>query len=66
MEELKLGEVFEFENKKLIVKEDKSFYGCEGCIGDISYYDYICNEYKCIKEDRSDNKSVIFAEIKED
>lgn len=62
--ERKIGEVFECNSKKYIVKEDT--YECKGC----AFFNNICmaNRYTigdCTKELRSDKKGVIFVEYKE-
>ena len=62
--ERKIGEVFKYNGKKYIVKEINE--GCEGC----AFY-YNCIEPgsiigNCAKTHRSDNKSVIFVEYKEE
>ena len=62
--ERKIGETFEFEGKRLIVKEKRN--DCDGC-----FFDGQC--YNCRKEiagncsewNRSDHKEVIFIEVQE-
>ena len=63
--ERKIGEVFEYEDKKLQVKEIS--IGCDGC-----FFDRQCNNYSkekvggCSEYSRSDHKNVIFMEVKEE
>lgn len=67
IEERKVGEIFEFEGKKLQVVIHPS-YSCRGC-----YFYTLCQydcEYQnakglgaCDKKDRSDNNYVIFKEV---
>ena len=69
MKDLKIGEVFEFEGKKLKVEEDltnNDCVGCVGCFGNISYYDTLCTKFCCSKAERSDKTTVVFVEFKED
>ena len=63
--ERKIGETFEYEGKKLMVTEVK--VGCDGC-----FFERICSKYRsekageCSEYDRSDHKSVIFIEVKDE
>lgn len=61
--ERKVGEVFECNGKKYIVKE--VIEGCVGC----AFYDNcigLISRGHCSEKFRSDNKSVIFVEYKEE
>lgn len=56
-----IGEVFEFEGKKLKVEESKGIC-CDGCY----FYDKICKENEtgvCSYDCRTDSKNVIFKDI---
>ena len=59
--ELKVGEVFEYEGRKLKVMEETD--GCTGCC----FREHICPKVKiigeCLYDKRSDNKGVIFIDI---
>ena len=59
--ERKLGEVFEYNNVKLQVIEQKDGFSCNDCYF-LNGID--CNEQLCLRMDRHDRKSVIFKEIK--
>lgn len=64
--ERKIGEIFNYNGKKLKVVESKEDY-CNNCY---LYYGNVCTNSdkirgKCSKRNRSDNKSVIFVEVKE-
>ena len=65
--ERKIGEIFNYKGKKLKVVESKEDY-CNNCF---LYYGNVCTNSdkirgKCSKRNRSDNKSVIFVEVKEE
>ena len=60
--ERKLGEVFEYNNAKLQVIENKDGFSCNDCYFLNEGID--CYEQSCLKMDRRDRKSVIFKEIK--
>lgn len=60
--ERKLGEVFEYNNAKLQVIENKDGFSCNDCYFLNEGID--CNEQLCLKMDRHDRKLVIFKEIK--
>ena len=65
IKERKIGEIFEFEDKKLQVKESASS-GCDGCFFDEQRIP--CSKYVagyCFKF-RADKKKVIFVEVKEE
>ena len=65
VKERKIGEIFEFEDKKLQVKESASS-GCDGCFFDEQRIP--CSKYVagyCFKF-RADKKKVIFVEVKEE
>ena len=70
MKDLKIGEVFEFEGKKLRVEKDltdnDNDNDCVGCFGNISYYDTLCTKFCCSQAERSDKTTVVFVEVKED
>lgn len=65
--ERKIGEVFEYEEKKLkVIETEKNI--CSGCY---FYNNFNCQKTfrecgKCGKEARSDNKPIIFVEVKEE
>ena len=65
MKDLKIGEVFEFEGKKLRVEKDLTNNDCVGCFGNISYYDTLCTKFCCSQAERSDKTTVVFVEVKE-
>ena len=58
----KLGEVFEYNNVKLQVIEQKDGFSCNDCYFINEGID--CDEQLCLRCDRHDRKSVIFKEIK--
>lgn len=64
--ERKIGETFEFEGKTLRVEENKCA-SCDGC-----FFERKCSKYQskkageCSEYDRSDNKNVIFIEVKDE
>ena len=60
--ERKLGEVFEYNNVKLQVIENKDGFSCNDCYFINEGID--CNGQLCLRCDRHDRKSVIFKEIK--
>ena len=60
--ERKLGEVFEYNNVKLQVIEQKDGCSCNDCYFINEGID--CNGQLCLRCDRHDRKSVIFKEIK--
>ena len=60
--ERKLGEVFEYNNVKLQVIEQKDGFSCNDCYFINEGID--CDEQLCLRYDRHDRKSVIFKEIK--
>ena len=60
--ERKLGEVFEYNNVKLQVIEQKDGFSCNDCYFINEGID--CDEQLCLRCDRDDRKSVIFKEIK--
>ena len=60
--ERKLGEVFEYNNAKLQVIENKDGFCCNDCYFLNEGID--CYEQSCLKMYRHDRKSIIFKEIK--
>ena len=59
--ERKIGEIFEFEGKKLKVEESKGI-----CCYECYFYDKICKENEtgvCSYDCRTDSKNVIFKDI---
>ena len=65
MKEIKVGEIFDFQGKKLRVEEDLSDDDCKDCFGNIWNCDTLCTKFCCISEERSDKTSVVFVETKE-
>ena len=61
--ERKIGDTFEFEGKKLQVKES-AYNNCDGCFFDGKCFS-IAKVGDCGAESRSDEKSVIFVEVQE-
>lgn len=66
--ERKIGEVFEYEGEKLKVVDAETEKDCRNCF---FYNDCCCSKIEritgeCIKSNRTDNKPVIFVEVKEE
>lgn len=58
--ERKVGEIFEYDNKKLKVVETEDF-SCRGCY--FLALRYKCSEQLCMRFIRKDKKDVIFQSI---
>lgn len=70
MEEYKIGEVFQFGKKKLKCIYNNGKGVCKGCMFNNLALN-MCNELAlfiggCASYERSDNKNVIFIEVKEE
>lgn len=66
--ERKIGEVFEYEGEKLKVVDAETEKDCRNCF---FYNDCCCSKIEritgeCIKSNRTDNKPVIFVEVKDE
>ena len=62
-QERKIGEVFEYNGEKIIVKKDGDImYGCDKC-----YFDYTleCCDFRCISYTRQDKQSVHFEKVED-
>lgn len=62
-QERKIGEVFEYNGEKIIVKKDSDImYGCDKC-----YFDYKpeCSDFRCISYTRQDKQDVHFEKVED-
>lgn len=65
MEEKKLGEVFDYKDEYLIVKENKTAWeGCDRCYFFLEKI--TCENQKCKPFERKDKKDIHFEKIKEE
>ena len=64
MIEHKIGEVFDFEDKKIKSKISKDIYSCDGCFLKRFHCNYIRHIEPCISTLRQDGNDVIFVEVK--
>ena len=62
-QEMKIGEIFECNGEKIIVKKDSDIMcGCDKC------YFYVkpeCSDYNCISYNRQDKQNVHFERVEE-
>ena len=63
MAEHKIGEVFDFEDKKIKSKITKDIYSCEGCFLARYRCNYIQNVEPCTHNLRLDGNDVIFVDV---
>lgn len=66
-----IGEIFDFNGAKLQVKDTGKRISCDGCY--FNGLHCLCDEMRCLDQagacfriDRTDNKNVIFVEVRDD
>lgn len=62
-QERKIGEVFEYNGEKIIVKKDSNFiYGCDRCVFNGKPE---CGDYYCLYFERQDKQDVHFEKVED-